>query len=493
MPRSPSPTGHARHLRRRRRPRAPQAAARALQPARRRPAAAALRRRRRRPQGDDRRRRTATFAKDGVDAVLAAAARRRSVAGRSPQSLFFVNASIDDEHGASRRSARGSTPSSTSAACRATASTTWPCRRRCSCRRSSSWRAPGSSARPIARPFARLIVEKPIGHDLASARAINDAIADGVRRAADLPDRSLPRQGDGPEHPGAAVRQQHLRAAVQPEVHRPRADHGGRGGRRRHARRLLRAGGRAARHGAEPHAAAARAGRDGAAATRSTPTSSATRSSRCSSRCGRSRARRSTRTSCARSTRPASTLGAPVPGYRERAGRRRRSRATETFVALQVFVDNWRWAGVPFFLRTGKRLPKRASEIAVQLKEVPPILFNADPAGAARSERAVDPHPARRGLRARHQLEGARAAACASIRSRWTSTTAARSATASPEAYERLLLDVMAGDATLFMRRDAVEAAWRWVMPILERWAEQTRRRCRPIRPATGDRPRPTG
>ena len=79
-------------------------------------------------------------------------------------------------------------------------------------------------------------------------------------------------------------------------------------------------------------------------------------------------------------------LGAPVPGYRDETGVAKASR-TETFVALELFIDNWRWAGVPFFLRTGKRMPKRASEISVQLKEVPPILFNRD-LGAARFQRA---------------------------------------------------------------------------------------------------------
>ena len=69
--------------------------------------------------------------------------------------------------------------------------------------------------------------------------------------------------------------------------------------------------------------------------------------------------------------------GKAYPAYREEAGVKPESQ-TETFVALQAFVDNWRWAGVPFFLRTGKRLPTRASEIMIQLKEVPPILFNRD-------------------------------------------------------------------------------------------------------------------
>src|SRR5262249_49355258 len=72
-------------------------------------------------------------------------------------------------------------------------------------------------------------------------------------------------------------------------------------------------------------------------------------------------------------------MGMPVPGYKEEKGVNPNSR-TETFVALKVLIDNWRWSGVPFSLRTGKRLPKRASEISIHLKEVPPILFNANPA-----------------------------------------------------------------------------------------------------------------
>jgi glucose-6-phosphate 1-dehydrogenase len=164
-------------------------------------------------------------------------------------------------------------------------------------------------------------------------------------------------------------------------------------------------------------------------------------------------------------------LGKGVPGYREEADVASGSR-TETFVALQMFIDNWRWAGVPFFLRTGKRLPKRASEISVQLKDVPPILFNRD-----RSE-PIDPDV----LTIRIQPDEGFALGINSkipgprvriypvkMDFRYSSTFGATS----PEAYERLLLDVMAGDATLFMRRDAVEAAWRWVMPVLERWQER--------------------
>jgi glucose-6-phosphate 1-dehydrogenase len=162
-------------------------------------------------------------------------------------------------------------------------------------------------------------------------------------------------------------------------------------------------------------------------------------------------------------------LGKRVERYRAEKGVDPQSR-TETFVALQLFIDNWRWAGVPFFLRTGKRLPKRASEISVHLKAVPPILFNANPNGR------LDPNV----LSIRIQPDEGFALSISSkipgqkvqiypvqMDFRYGSTFGG----SSPEAYERLLLDVMTGDQTLFMRRDQVEAAWRFVMPILDRWA----------------------
>jgi glucose-6-phosphate 1-dehydrogenase len=162
--------------------------------------------------------------------------------------------------------------------------------------------------------------------------------------------------------------------------------------------------------------------------------------------------------------------GTPVPGYRDEQNVDNRSR-TETFVALQMAVDNWRWSGVPFFLRTGKRLPKRASEISVHLKTVPPILFNGD------SSSPLDPNV----LSIRIQPDEGFALGINSkvpgprlrvypvkMDFHYGSTFGG----STPEAYERLLLDVMAGDQTLFMRRDAVEAAWQFVMPILDRWAE---------------------
>lgn len=142
---------------------------------------------------------------------------------------------------------------------------------------------------------------------------------------------------------------------------------------------------------------------------------------------------------------------------------------TETFVALRLFVDNWRWAGVPFYLRTGKRLPRRVSEVAIQFKDVPQVLFNAHP------EVPLEPTV----LSLRVQPEEGLALRIASklpgpkvriypVKMEFNYTGGFGAST--PEAYERLLLDVMAGDATLFMRRDAVEDSWRFVTPILESW-----------------------
>jgi|RhiMetStandDraft_4_1073278.scaffolds.fasta_scaffold26601_2 glucose-6-phosphate 1-dehydrogenase len=165
-------------------------------------------------------------------------------------------------------------------------------------------------------------------------------------------------------------------------------------------------------------------------------------------------------------------MGRPVIGYREEQGVDAKSRI-ETYVALQIWIDNWRWAGVPFFLRTGKGLPKRASEIAIQLKEVPPILFNANKTAKldpnVLSIRIQPDEGFALGITSK--IPGPQARVYPVQMDFHYGTTFGGT---SPEAYERLLLDVMAGDQTLFMRRDMVEAAWQWVMPILDRWGGQT-------------------
>jgi len=144
----------------------------------------------------------------------------------------------------------------------------------------------------------------------------------------------------------------------------------------------------------------------------------------------------------------------------------------ETFVAIKLFVENWRWAGVPFYLRTGKALVKRASEVAVQFKDVPQILFNSNP--------AVPLAPNLLALRIQPE-EGLSLRIISKVPGTKAQTHPVEMhfkygdvfATPSPEAYERLLLDVMAGDASLFMRRDAVEASWAWITGLLDGWKEQ--------------------
>jgi glucose-6-phosphate 1-dehydrogenase len=166
---------------------------------------------------------------------------------------------------------------------------------------------------------------------------------------------------------------------------------------------------------------------------------------------------------------PGKTRGGEVPGYRREAGVKPDS-TTETYVAIKLFLDNWRWAGVPFYLRTGKALPKRGSEIAVQFKDIPQILFNADP-GAPQAPNLltlrIQPEEGM-ALRIVSKVPGSRAKTHpVEMNFHYGDAFGAPS----PEAYERLLLDVMAGDASLFMRRDAVEASWAWITPILEAWA----------------------
>ncbi|MBI1845455.1 MAG: glucose-6-phosphate dehydrogenase [Candidatus Rokubacteria bacterium] len=179
----------------------------------------------------------------------------------------------------------------------------------------------------------------------------------------------------------------------------------------------------------------------------------------------------------------ATVHGEEVPGYR-REDRVKADSTTETFVALKCFIDNWRWAGVPFYLRTGKRLPRRASEVAVCFKPVPQILFNAhgrEPLAPNTLVIRIQPDEGF-ALGLASKQPGARGGVHPVEMDFKYSAAYAGS---SQEAYERLLLDVMAGDATLFMRRDAVELSWRWVSDVLDAWVA-TGNRFIPEYPAGG-------
>jgi glucose-6-phosphate 1-dehydrogenase len=163
--------------------------------------------------------------------------------------------------------------------------------------------------------------------------------------------------------------------------------------------------------------------------------------------------------------------GQDVPGYRQEDGVSPTSN-TETYVALQVYVDTWRWSGVPFLLRTGKRMASRTSEIAIQFKCPPLMLF--------KSAGAQDPEPNVLVLRIQPDegIElhfGAKAPGgrmrIAPVLMDFDYSKAF--AVASPEAYERLLFDCVIGDTTLFARRDEVETSWALIQPILDYWSEQ--------------------
>ena len=160
-----------------------------------------------------------------------------------------------------------------------------------------------------------------------------------------------------------------------------------------------------------------------------------------------------------------------VRGYRREKGVNPNS-TTETYVAVKGFVENWRWSGVPFYLRTGKALPKRASEVSVQFKEIPQILFNADrrhPLPPNVLALRIQPDEGL-SLRIVSRVPGTRIQTHPVEMDFHYSEVFGRP---SPEAYERLLLDVMLGDASRFMRRDAVEASWAWVTDILQAWHAQ--------------------
>lgn len=142
---------------------------------------------------------------------------------------------------------------------------------------------------------------------------------------------------------------------------------------------------------------------------------------------------------------------------------------TETYAAMKIQVDNWRWAGVPFYVRVGKRLPKSGTEIAVQFKSAPSVLFNKHSAASMGHNTLVIRIQPDEGisLRMQSKIPGS-ALRIEPVKMDFHYGTSFGKA--SPEAYERLLLDAMSGDATLFARRDEVEHAWSFIDPIEQAW-----------------------
>jgi len=159
--------------------------------------------------------------------------------------------------------------------------------------------------------------------------------------------------------------------------------------------------------------------------------------------------------------------GEPVLGYRQEQNVNPDSQ-TETFVALRLFIDNWRWADVPVYMRVGKRLPKSATEISVHFKKAPAVLFNKETVKIDQNVLVIRIQPDEGiSLRMLAKIPGT-SLRIEPVKMDFHYGTSFGKP--SPEAYERLLLDAMSGDATLFARRDEVEEAWTFIDPIEEAW-----------------------
>jgi glucose-6-phosphate 1-dehydrogenase len=169
---------------------------------------------------------------------------------------------------------------------------------------------------------------------------------------------------------------------------------------------------------------------------------------------------------------PGTVGGQRVPGYREEDGVPSDSR-TETYAALRLHVSNWRWAGVPFYLRTGKRLTRRVTDIVVTLKPVPHVAFQSTGSVGVQQNQIILTVQPDEGvsLSIGAKIPGTRMR----IRPVYMEFRYGTSfMSESPEAYERLILDAMRGDATLFTRDDEIETLWGIVDPILTAWQQDT-------------------
>lgn len=160
--------------------------------------------------------------------------------------------------------------------------------------------------------------------------------------------------------------------------------------------------------------------------------------------------------------------GKPVPGYREEKNVAANS-STETYAAFMFHIDNWRWQGVPFYLRTGKRMPVKVSEVSIIFRSPPHQFFPSAAVESWQPNRIVIRIQPEEGIGTRIQVKhpGTRLLlGAAEMQFRYSDAFK----TDTPDAYETLLLDIIRGDATLFMRADQVECAWGLVAPILEAW-----------------------
>jgi len=168
---------------------------------------------------------------------------------------------------------------------------------------------------------------------------------------------------------------------------------------------------------------------------------------------------------------PGIVNGQQIKGYRQEPGVKPDS-MTETFFALKLYIDNWRWEGVPFYLRSGKRLAKRVAEIAVEFKRVPHLLFKSVIGEEIEPNTLVFRIQPDEGIGTKFQAKHPGAKLCMDTVTMDFSYQGSFKVT-SPEAYERLLLDCLAGDQILFSRRDWTEYSWSAISPVLDQWAKK--------------------
>jgi len=166
--------------------------------------------------------------------------------------------------------------------------------------------------------------------------------------------------------------------------------------------------------------------------------------------------------------------GRSVDGYLKDLGEGRTS-DTETFVALKAEVRTWRWANVPFYLRTGKRLPQKVSEVVIQFRDIPISVFPPEAAEMQPNRLIIRLQP-EEGIRLAMMTKDPGPGGLRLRPAELDISFEKAFAIHYPDAYERLLMDTVRGNATLFMRRDEVEAAWLWVEPILDAWANSAER-----------------
>ena len=314
--------------------------------------------------------------------------------------------------------------------------------------------------------WRRVIIEKPFGHDLASAKEL-DSVVSEVFDPSSVFRIDTTSQGNRAEPAGPAFRQRHVRADLERQLCGPRADHDGRGHRHRRPRRLLRRHRRRTRRHPEPPASAHGSDRHGGAGElhRQGP------DRRKDQGASAVRLPKDLAANTARGQYAKGWQGShEVVGYLEEKGIDPKS-TTETYAAIRLDIDTRRWAGVPFYLRCGKRLGKRVTEIAVVFKRAPHLPFEQTAVRELGKNAIVIRVQPDEGVTMRF---GAKVPGGSTMEVRDVNMdfSYGRSFTEnSPEAYERLILDVLLGDPPLFPTTEEVNLSWEILDPIEQFWS----------------------